>query len=155
MHSQGQVVLKEYHQNCKHVHWSWVLVYSFQNLTTIIIPKPNKVLYDMLKSFRPIVLLNMLGKLIKNFIGDRLQFHIISNNFIHQSQLGGLQFKFTMDASITLTNFIHMSWIKNLLTSTLLILHNFSHHSTIVYSPSSLGKQGSTLMLSHFFPIIW
>jgi len=37
----------------------------FKISLTIVIPKPNKVSYDSPKSFRPIVLLNTLGKLIK------------------------------------------------------------------------------------------
>jgi len=57
----------------------------FENSMTIVIPKPNKTSYDSLKSFRPIVLLNILGKLIEKVIGNRPQFYIISNNFIHQS----------------------------------------------------------------------
>ena len=89
----------------------------FKNLTTIVIPKPNKMLYDLPKSFRSIVLLNMLGKLIEKVIGDRLQFYIISNNFIYQSQLEGLKFKSTTDAGIVLTHFICMGWIKNMSTS--------------------------------------
>ena len=91
----------------------------FKMSTTIIIPKPNKALYDSPKMFRPIVLLNILGKHIEKVIGDRLQFHTISNNFIHQSQLGGLKFKSTSDAGITLTYFICMGWVRNLATSTL------------------------------------
>ena len=78
----------------------------FKMSTTIIIPKPNKLSYDSPKSFRPIVLLNTLGKLIEKVISDRLQFHMISNNFIYQSQLGGLKFKFTSDVGIALTHFI-------------------------------------------------
>ena len=91
----------------------------FKTLTTIIILKPNKAFYDTFKSFRPIILFNTLGKLIEKVIGDRLQFHAVSNNFIHQSQLRGLKFKSTSDTSIALTYFIHMGWVKNLLTSTL------------------------------------
>ena len=86
---------------------------------TIIIPKPNKMLYNSLKSFRPIILLNMLGKLIEKVIGNRLQFYVISNNFIYQSQLEGLKLKFTTDTSIVLTHFICMGQIKNMLTSSL------------------------------------
>ena len=63
--------------------------FHFKILTTIIIPKPNKMLYDSPKLFRLIVLLNTLEKLIEKVISDRLQFQAISNNFIHQSQLGG------------------------------------------------------------------
>jgi len=91
----------------------------FKTSTTIVIPKPDKVSYNTPKSFRPIILLNMLGKLIEKVIGDRLQFHVISNNFIYQSQLGGLKFKSTTDAVIVLTHFICMGWVKNLSTSTL------------------------------------
>jgi len=91
----------------------------FKNSMMIIISKPNKSSYNSPKSFRPIVLLNMLGKLIKKVIGDRLQFYIISNNFIHQSQLGELKFKSTTDVGITLTHFIHIEWIKNISTSSL------------------------------------
>ena len=36
----------------------------------IIIPKPNKSSYDSPKLFRPIILLNMLGKLMKKVIGE-------------------------------------------------------------------------------------
>ena len=80
----------------------------FKTSTTIVTLKPNKASYDIPKLFRPIVLLNMLGKLIEKVISDRLQFHVISNNFIHQSQLGGLKFKSTSNAGIALTHFIHM-----------------------------------------------
>jgi len=76
-------------------------------------------LYDSPKSFRPIVLLNTIEKLIEKVISDRLQFHIISNNFIYQSQLSGLKFKSTTDTGIALTHFIHSGWIKNISTSSL------------------------------------
>jgi len=49
----------------------------FKSSTTIIIPKPNKPSYNSSKSFRPIILLNTLGKLIEKVIGNRLQFHIL------------------------------------------------------------------------------
>ena len=55
----------------------------FKRSLTVIIPKPNKPSYNSPKSFRPIVLLNKLGKLIEKFIGERIQFHITANNFIH------------------------------------------------------------------------
>jgi len=61
----------------------------------------------------------MLGKLIKKVIGERIQFHIASNDFIHPSQLGGLKFKSTTDAGVILTHIIRSGWQKNLLTSTL------------------------------------
>ena len=85
----------------------------------IVIPKPNKKLYDSPKSFRPIVLLNIIGKLIEKDIGERLQFNTVSNDFIHLSQLGSLKFKSTVDAGVALMHAIWTSWVKNLTTSTL------------------------------------
>ena len=72
----------------------------------VIISKPNKKSYDLSKSFRPIVLLNTVGKLIEKVIRERLQFIMASNNFIHPSQLGGLKFKSTTDMGIVLTYII-------------------------------------------------
>ena len=85
----------------------------------VVIPKPNKQSYDSSKSFRPIVLLNTLDKLIEKVIGKRLQFQVIFNNFIHSSQLGGLKFKSTIDVGVALTHIIHSGWVKNILTSIL------------------------------------
>jgi len=60
-----------------------------------------------------------LGKLIEEVISDRIQFHVVANNFIHHSQLGGLKFKFMTNMGIALTYFICMGWVKNISTSTL------------------------------------
>ena len=91
----------------------------FKRSTIVIIPKSNKQLYDSPKSFRPIVLLNTLGKLIEKVIGERLQFQVTSNDFIHPSQLGSLKFKSTIDTGKALTYIIHLGWVKNISTSTL------------------------------------
>jgi len=91
----------------------------FKRSSTVIIPKLNKQAYDSPKSFQPIVLLNTLGKLIEKVIVDRLQFHIVKNDFIHSSQLGGLKFKSTSDVGVVLTHVIHSGWVKNRTTSIL------------------------------------
>ena len=57
-------------------HW----LSCFKLLSLIIIPKPNKTSYNSPKPFYPIVLLNILGKLIKKVIGERLQFQSQINN---------------------------------------------------------------------------
>ena len=119
----------------------------FKKLTTIVIPKPNKPSYDSVKSFRPIVLLNTLGKLIEKVIGERLQFQAILNNFIHQSQLGGLKFKSTTDAGIALTHIIHTGWIKHLSTSTLAFdiaqfFPSLNHHLlSLILDKAGFGPQ--------------
>jgi len=59
-------------------HWPL----HFKVSTTIIIPKPNKNFYDSFKMYQPIVLLNTISKLFEKVIGERLQFILISNNFM-------------------------------------------------------------------------
>jgi len=76
-------------------------------------------MYDQPKVFWPIILLNTLGKLIEKVIAERLQFTVASNDFVYPSQLGGLKFKSTMDASIVLTHIIRSRWAKGKLTSSL------------------------------------
>jgi len=44
----------------------------FKRSMTVIIPKLNKKSYDSPKSFRPIVLLNTVSKIIKKVIGEKL-----------------------------------------------------------------------------------
>jgi len=97
-----------------------VLAKSLQEiLSTVIIPKPNKLLYNSSKSFHPIILLNTIGKLIEKVIGERLQFFVVRNDFIHPSQLGGLKFKSTINTYVALTHIIHLGWSRNCLTNTL------------------------------------
>ena len=78
----------------------------FKISSTIVISKPNKTSYNQLKAFQPIILLNTLGKLIEKVITERLQHTVAYNDFIHLSQLGGLKFKSTTDASVALTHIV-------------------------------------------------
>ena len=89
----------------------------FKESTSVIIPKLQKLSYDLPKAFRPIVLLNTLGKLIEKVIGHRIQHHAVANNFIHPNQLGGIHQRSTADAGTYLTHIIHAGWIKGLQTS--------------------------------------
>ena len=59
----------------------------FKCSSTVVIPKPNKLVYDQPKSFCPIILLNTLGKLIEKVVAKRLQFLIVKNNFIHSESI--------------------------------------------------------------------
>ena len=78
----------------------------FKTSTTVIIPKSNKTTFNSSKLYYPIVLLNTIGKLFEKMIGECLQFHIISNNFIHPSQLRDLKQRSTTDVGVVLTYII-------------------------------------------------
>ena len=79
----------------------------FKMSTLIIIFKPNKVLYDLPKTFQPIILLNILEELIEKVISKRLQVHSISSNFVHLNQLGVLKQCSTTNIGLYLTYLIH------------------------------------------------
>ena len=96
-------------------HW---LSY-FKISTIVVIPKPNKAMFDSPKSYQPIVLLNTIGKLFEKMIGECFQFHMISNCFIYFSQLRDFKSRSTTDAGVALTHIICSGWVKNLTMSTL------------------------------------
>jgi len=109
-------------------------------------------LYDSLKAFCPIVLLNTLGKLVEKVIAKRIQFIVASNNFIYPSQLGGLKFKSTSDTGIALTHIVRSGWSKGRTTSTLAFdisqfFPSLNHHLLVLI----LEKVGLGPKVTNFF----
>jgi len=96
-------------------HWP----HYFKTSMTFVIPKLNKASYNTPKSFWPIILLNIIGKLFEKIIREWLQLYMISNLFIYCCQLGGFKHRSTTDTGVVLTHSICTGWIKNLTTSTL------------------------------------
>ena len=78
----------------------------FKESVSVIIPKPDKPAYDTPKAFRPIVLLNTLGKLIEKMIARWLQFDAVKYGILHPNQLGGVAQWSTEDASVFLTHLV-------------------------------------------------
>ena len=78
----------------------------FKKLVSVITPKPGKPAYDTPKAFRPIVLLNTLGKLIEKMVARQLQFDVVKYGILHPNQLGGVAQWSTENASIFLTHLI-------------------------------------------------
>ena len=124
----------------------------FKTSSMIIIPKPNKKSYDSPKSFRSIILLNILGKLIEKVIGKNLQFYLILNNFIHLCQLGGLKQRSTIDVGITLSYFICSGWVKNNTMNTLAFdIAQFFPSLNHYFLPLILKKARCDSKVYHFF----
>jgi len=86
---------------------------------TIVISKLNKKSYNSPKFFQPIVLLNILEKLIEKVIGKQFQFCLISNDFIYPCQSESLKQRSMSDIDIALTYFIQSDWTRNNTMSTL------------------------------------
>ena len=89
----------------------------FKETVSVIIPKPGKPAYDTPKAFRPIVLLNTLGKLIEKMITRQLQFDAVKYGIFHPNQLGGVAQRSTKDAGVFLTHLVQAGWAKSLKSS--------------------------------------
>ncbi|KAF8697670.1 hypothetical protein AX14_001310 [Amanita brunnescens Koide BX004] len=78
----------------------------FKESESVIIPKPNKPDYSIPKAYRPIALLNTLGKLLTKILANRLQHDATEHGLLHRDQFGGIQKHCTLDAGLVLTDFI-------------------------------------------------
>ena len=78
----------------------------FKDSLSVVIPKPNKPDYSIPKAYRPIALLNTLGKLLTKILANRLQHDAIACGLLHRDQFGGIQGHSTIDAGLVLTDFI-------------------------------------------------
>ena len=106
----------------------------FKMSTTVVIPKLNKLSYDSPKSFRPIVLLNTLGKLIEKVIGDRLQYFIrfLTTSSIRANLVVSSSNLPLMWAWHSLTSFTWGGLETFLLAPLLLTFHNFFVSKSLV-----------------------
>jgi len=108
-------------------------------------PKLGKPAYDIPKAFRPIILLNTLGKLIEKMIARWLQFNAVKYSILYPNQLGGVAQQSTKDAGMFLMHLVWAGWAKGLKTSVVAFditqFFLFLNHSML------------TLILRHFgFP---
>ena len=89
----------------------------FKESSSVIIPKPGKPSYSAPKAFRPIVLLNTLGKLVEKMISNRIQFDAVALDIFHPNQVGGVCQRSTEDAGLFLTHIVRAGWAQGLKTS--------------------------------------
>ena len=124
----------------------------FKKSMSIIILKTNKSSYDISKTFQPIVLLNIIKKLIEKVISIRLQIYSITLSFIHSNQMDGIRQQLTTNANIFLTHLIHMGWIKSLHMSTLVFdITQFFLFLNYQFFLKILSKAGFDFHISCFF----
>jgi hypothetical protein len=58
---------------------AWTLATFFKESLSVIIPKPGKLLYSAPKAFRPIMLLNTMGKLIEKCVSNCILFDCVKH----------------------------------------------------------------------------
>jgi hypothetical protein len=84
-----------------------------------VIPKPNKADMSSPRSYRPISLLECLGKLLEKVIAKRVTYEVGKHDLVPTRQFGGRDKSSVIDAAMSLTHDIHSAWRKGLLVSVL------------------------------------
>jgi hypothetical protein len=112
----------------------------FKESLSVIIPKPGKPTYSTPKSFRPIVLLNTLGKLIEKMLSCRLQFDGVAHGAFEPNQFGGIAQHSTEDAGVYLTHLVRAGWAKGLQTSVVAFFFFFNQQFITWCSIAVRGK---------------
>jgi hypothetical protein len=97
----------------EHGHWPTF----FKESSLVIIPKPGKPSYSAPKAFRPIMLLNTMGKLIEKCVSNRIQFDCVKHGVFQSNQFGGIMQRSTEDAGLYLTHLVKAGWARGLKTS--------------------------------------
>ena len=78
----------------------------FKSSECVIIPKPNKLNYTIPKAYRPISLLNTVGKLLTKIVANCMQFDAAAHSLLHPGQCGGIRKHATIDTGVVLASFI-------------------------------------------------
>jgi len=129
-------------------HWPL----HFKDSLSVIILKPGKPSYSTPKVFRPIVLLNTLGKLVEKMVSNRLQFDSIKYDVFHPNQVRGVRQRSTKDAGMILTHLVRARWAKGLKTSVVAFdiaqfFPSINHNMLLLV----LWKQGCPPLVAKFF----
>lgn len=83
---------------------------AFKMANTITMKKPDKGDYTTPKAYRPIALLNTLGKVFESIIGKRITYLAEVHHLLPETQMGARRGKSTETALELLTEQVHTVW---------------------------------------------
>ena len=93
----------------------------WKRFTTVVLRKPGKPRYDVLKAYRPIALLNTMWKVLTAIVADHLIFVTEKHHLLPANHFGGRPGHTTTDAMHLLSHVIKASWRKGKVTSVLFL----------------------------------
>lgn len=94
----------------------------FQRSITVVLRKQGKSDYQLAKSYRPVALLNTLGKFLEAIIARRISYAMESEGLLPKSHLGGRRGVSTDHAIHIIIDRIKMAWGKGKAVVSLLML---------------------------------
>jgi ribonuclease HI len=140
----------------------------FKEAITVVLRKPGKDDYTQPKSYRPIALLNTLGKALEAIIANRLTYLVDTYQLLPKRHTGGRKLASTDHAIHLLLQRIHRAWAEGKVASLLLLdvsgafdnvsrrrlLHNLRkrriNQSLVGWIDSFLSDRSSTLKLQEY-----
>ena len=100
--------------------WDRNMYYDpWKEFMTVVLHKPGKPRYDMPKAYRPIALLNTMGKVLTSIVAEQLTYYTEKYELLPPLHFGGRPARTTSDALQYLTHRIKDSWRKKQVTSVL------------------------------------
>ncbi|KAI5117313.1 hypothetical protein M0805_005541 [Coniferiporia weirii] len=92
-------------------------VHPWTSAVIVVIPKPNKPDPSLPRAFRPIALLECMGKLLEKIVATRLTFDCGCFNLVPTNQFGGRSCSSTIDAGLSLVHDIQVAHRRKLCVS--------------------------------------
>lgn len=94
---------------------------SWRESITVVLRKPGKPSYEEPKAYRPIALLNTMGKLLSSLIADDLSHFCETREILPRHQFGGRPSRCTSDSMLLLTHSIKEAWRRKKVASVLFL----------------------------------
>ena len=94
---------------------------EWRESTTVVLRKPGKPSYEEPKAYRPIALLNTLGKLFSSLVADDLSHYCETREVLPKNQFGGRPTRSTSDSMLLLTHTIKEKWRQKKVASVLFL----------------------------------
>ena len=94
---------------------------SWKMAITVVIPKPGKPSYSVPRVYRPIQLLECMGKVLEKIVASRLMFDIGKHELVPFIQFGGRTASSCIDAGLSITHDIQSAWKHGMVASVLAI----------------------------------
>lgn len=105
---------------------------------TVALRKPGKPDYSKTKAYRPIQLLEVLGKVLERIEARRLSYLCLKHNLRSPNHFGGVQGKSAEDAALTAVHDIEAAHNQDYVTTSLTFDISITYHT-----PSFLPPSGS------------
>jgi hypothetical protein len=93
----------------------------WKTFTTVVLCKPRKARYDILKSYRPIVLVNTMWKVLTVVIAEQITYLTEKFQLLPKNHFEGRPGQTTTDAMHVLTNGIKTAWRKGKIVAVLFL----------------------------------